>query len=110
MMQPLADAYQLEILRDDGRVLCLLVDQETAEREVNAWIEHERQWADTVAESEQTKDLGFDLLNEQQSGPVFDPNDFYIRRLTGLTIDGRHETSIAYRFQEVSGMQVTKVI
>ena len=113
MMQPLANAVQLEILRDDGRALYILVDVEVAERELDAWIEQERRWADSVVEQQQDS-TGYDPLglndDEKHNGPTFDPNEFYVRRLTGLTIDGRHETTIAYRFQEVSGMQATRVV
>lgn len=109
-MRPLEQAYQLEILRDDGRALYILVDQETAERELNAWQAQERRWADAIAEYERAQDYGFSPLGqEDDQGPRFDPIELYVRRLTGLTIDGRHETTIAYRFQEVSGMQVTRV-
>lgn len=110
-MQQLRDAYQLDILRDDGRTLHILVDKETAERELQDWIAQEHAWANAVAESEQEHRSGFGFSpSDEDRGPIFDPNEFYVRRIEGLTLEGRHPTTIAYRFQEVSGMQVVKVV
>ena len=111
MIQPLAKAVLLEILRSDGRVQQILVDAETAERELDDWIEQERRWANSVVEQTDAGDFDpLGLNDNQKSGSVFDPNEFYVRRLAGLNIDGCRETTIAYRFQDVTSMQATRVV
>ena len=111
MMQPLANAVQLEILRDDGRALYILVDVETAERELNAWIEQERRWADSVVEQQQDS-TGYDPLglndDEKHNGPTFDPNEFYVRQVTGKDPETGRAKTVAYRLHDLTNMMTVQ--
>lgn len=109
MSVPLTNMYQLEILRDDDRVQSILTSEEAAHRELDAWVAFEQARADTIAEQIQARQqdpLG--LAGEQEVG-TFVPQAMHVRRVEGLTLDGRFPAVIAYRFCDVSGVQLSRV-